>query len=92
MVKLLAERDDVDANSKDNRGRTPLRMAARRGHEAVVKLLVERNDVDADSKDNDGQTPLSTAVWGGHGTVVKLLRSKIISETKRSLPPCATAN
>ena len=57
MVKLLAERDDIDANSKDNRGRTPLRMAAWRGHEAVV----ERNDVDADSKDNDGRTPLSTA-------------------------------
>jgi len=38
-VKLLLERDDVAADSKDNDGRTPLSSAAAEGHEAVVKLL-----------------------------------------------------
>ena len=39
VVKLLVERDDVAANSKDKDGRTPLWWAAAGGHEAVVKLL-----------------------------------------------------
>lgn len=40
MVKLLADRDDVVADSKSNSGQTPLSRAATSGHETVVKLLV----------------------------------------------------
>jgi len=64
-VKLLAERDDVGADSKDLYGQTPLSYAAGGGHEAVVKLLVERDDVAADSTDNFGRTPLSWAAAEG---------------------------
>lgn len=39
MVRLLVERNDVAADSKDNRGQKPLSRAAQGGHEAVVKLL-----------------------------------------------------
>jgi ankyrin repeat protein len=39
VVKLLVERDDVEADSKDQYGLTPLLWAAESGHEAVVKLL-----------------------------------------------------
>ena len=63
----------VDADSKDESGRTPLSRAAAGGHEAVVKLLVEIAGVDADSKDNRGRTPLSWAAAEGHEAVVKLL-------------------
>ncbi|KAF1962050.1 ankyrin [Byssothecium circinans] len=63
VVKVLVERNDVEADSKDSNGRTPLSWAAEGGHEAVVKVLVEREDVNADSKDNDG----------GHEAVVKVL-------------------
>ena len=38
MVKLLVERDDVKADSKDRYGRTPLSWAVEGEHEAVVKL------------------------------------------------------
>jgi ankyrin repeat protein len=38
-VKLLVERDDVEADSKDEDGWTPLSWAARRGHEGIVELL-----------------------------------------------------
>ncbi len=38
-MKLLVERDDVAADSKDNSGRTPLWYAAEQGHEGVVKLV-----------------------------------------------------
>ena len=73
IVELLLERNDVNADPKDNYGRTPLWRAADRGHEAVVKLLLERNDVNADSKDSSDQTPLWIAVDRGHEAVVKLL-------------------
>ena len=52
MVRLLLEQNYVEANSKDNYGRTPLSWAAQLGHEAVVGLLVERDDVEPDSEDN----------------------------------------
>jgi len=38
-VKLLVDPDDVEADSKDIDGQTPLWEAAGNGHKAVVKLL-----------------------------------------------------
>ncbi|KAI9828700.1 MAG: hypothetical protein M1832_001803 [Thelocarpon impressellum] len=73
VVKLLVDRDDVEADSKDKYGLTPLSRAAESGNEAVVKLLVDRDDVEADSKDKYGWTPLSRAAWIGNEAVVKLL-------------------
>jgi ankyrin repeat protein len=75
VARLLVERNDVEADSMDGYGRTPLSWAADRGHEAVVRLLVERDDVEADSKDNSGRTPLSWAAINGHEAVVRLLQS-----------------
>ncbi|KAI9781824.1 MAG: hypothetical protein M1816_002174 [Peltula sp. TS41687] len=65
VVKLLVERDDVDADSRDNSGPTPLSGATENGHEAVVELLLARNDVEADPKDENGRTPLSWAAENG---------------------------
>jgi hypothetical protein len=76
LEKLLAERDDVEVDSKDNSGRTPLTWAARNGHETVVKLLLAKNGVDPDSKDNSGRTPLTWAARNGHEAVVKLFLAK----------------
>jgi Ankyrin repeats (3 copies)/Ankyrin repeats (many copies) len=73
LEKLLAERDDVEVDSKDDSGQTPLSWAAVSGREAVVKLLLETGKVDVDSKDTAGQTPLSWAAGSGHEAVVKLL-------------------
>jgi hypothetical protein len=75
VVRLLVERDDVEADSKDEDGQTPLSYAAAHGHEAVVRLLVERDDVEADSKDRGGRTPLLWAAERGQTTVVRLLQS-----------------
>ena len=74
--KALLAWDDVDLNSKDRGGRTPLSWAAEKGHEAVVKTLLAREDVDLNSKDRDGQTPLSWAVRNGYEVVAKLLQSR----------------
>jgi ankyrin repeat protein len=43
VARLLVARDDVEADSKDRDGRTPLSYAAASGHEAVVRLLHEYN-------------------------------------------------
>ena len=83
---VLAQ-DDVDADSKDNGGRTPLSLAARRGHEVVVELLMERDDVDTASKDNRGRTPLSQAVQYGHKAVAELLRSGMTPSLHRPKRP-----
>jgi ankyrin repeat protein len=74
VVRLLAERDDVEVNSKDRFGQTPLSLTAAKGHEAVVKLLLASDHVDPDSKDTEyGRTPLSWAAANGHEAVVRLL-------------------
>ena len=73
VVKLLLDRDDVEADSRDKSGLTPLMFAVQRGHGAVVKLLLDRDDVEADSRDDLGLTPLSRAALEGRGAVVELL-------------------
>jgi hypothetical protein len=57
IVKLLLETEGVEADLKDNGGRSPLLRAAHQGHEAVVKLLLQ-NRAAPDFKDNFSQTPL----------------------------------
>ena len=65
VVKQLLARDDVDPNSNDNSGQTPLLLAARKGNESIVSLLLARDNVNPNSKNEDGQTPLSLAASNG---------------------------
>ena len=44
VVRLLIDRDDVDADSKDNDGMTPFSLAAAAGHTSVVQLLADRQN------------------------------------------------
>jgi ankyrin repeat protein len=83
LSATLKDLDDVDveADSKDEYGQTPLSYAAEGGHETVVRLLVNRNDVEADSKDKCDRTPLSYAAEEGHETVVRLLVNRNDIET-----------
>jgi ankyrin repeat protein len=71
-VRLLVERDDVEADSKDKNGQK-LSWAVQNGHEAVVRLLVERDDVEANLRDEYNRTPLLYAVINEHEAVVRLL-------------------
>jgi ankyrin repeat protein len=46
---------------KDNKGQTPLFLAAENGNEVIAWLLLETNGVDPGSKDALGRTPLMIA-------------------------------
>ncbi|KFY50133.1 hypothetical protein V495_00343 [Pseudogymnoascus sp. VKM F-4514 (FW-929)] len=63
---MLVERDDVEAGSRDNCGRTPLSLTVENAHVAVVKLpvklLIKRDDVVADLKDKDEESWLETVM------------------------------
>ena len=43
VTRLLLGRADVEINSKDTNGRTPLSWAAANGHEVIVRLLQSKN-------------------------------------------------
>jgi ankyrin repeat protein len=49
VVRRLVAQADVDPNSEDKDGQTPLSLAAKSGHAAVVRLLLARDGVKADS-------------------------------------------
>ena len=55
---------EVDPDSMDNFGRTPLSYAAEAGYHTVTRLLLHTGRVDLDSKDRDGITPQGWAVEG----------------------------
>jgi hypothetical protein len=54
---LFKEKPDIDLETSNENGRTPLSWAAQQGHEAVVKLLLEKG-AEIEAKDDDGRTPL----------------------------------
>ncbi|KAE8413584.1 purine and uridine phosphorylase [Aspergillus pseudocaelatus] len=66
---------NVNVESQDKGGQTPLSLAASKGHEAVVKLLLEKN-ANTECQTDGGWTPLLFAAWSGHEAVVKLLLEK----------------
>ncbi|KFY95102.1 hypothetical protein V500_02953 [Pseudogymnoascus sp. VKM F-4518 (FW-2643)] len=76
LLCRLFKDNAVNTNATDEDGWTPLLLATRNGHEAVVKLLLDSDIVDVDSKDGEGRTPLLWAAENGHEAVVKLLLDK----------------
>ncbi|KFY99259.1 hypothetical protein V500_01431 [Pseudogymnoascus sp. VKM F-4518 (FW-2643)] len=65
-------------------GRTPLSLAAVRGHDTAAELLVERDDLVDDSKDKRFRSPLSWAAASGHEEVVRLLveQDNVVADSK----------
>jgi ankyrin repeat domain-containing protein 50 len=69
-------------NTKDKQGITPLGLASKRGHDAVLQHLLQAG-ADINTKDDIGSTPLGLAVEHGHNTVVqKLLQAGANVDTK----------
>ena len=67
--------DGADVNAKDQNGRTPLQLAALKGHKEVAVLLIAKG-ADLEAKTNSGWTPLVVAAVRGQKEVVELLIAK----------------
>ncbi|XP_068336666.1 potassium channel SKOR-like [Pyrus communis] len=65
-------RPGADPNKTDYDGRSPLHLAALKGHEDITLFLI-REGVDINIKDNFGNTPLLEAIKNGNDRVSSLL-------------------
>jgi hypothetical protein len=78
VAKHIVELGDVDVNSRDNMGYTPLHWAARNKHVDMVWLLVTKGKARVNEKTVKGEkmhsvSALQAARWAGAEEVVKLL-------------------
>ncbi|PWA53533.1 Ankyrin repeat-containing protein [Artemisia annua] len=65
-------RAGADPNKKNFDGRTPLHLAASKGHEDITLFLIQEG-VDVNTSDNFGNTPLLEAIKRGHDNIASLL-------------------
>lgn len=71
IVKTLLD-NNVNIESREEHGCTPLRIAARNGQTDLVKYLISKG-AEIDTKANDGATPLEHAAAKGHIDIIELL-------------------
>ena len=62
----------ADLNAKNDRGRTPLRLAGIKGHAEVIRLLLNAG-ADVDEPEDNGITPLFGPALNGHLEAAKIL-------------------
>lgn len=74
-VKELVEADPQLMRKTDERGRTPLHLAARGVHFEVIRFLVE-NGADVNARDANGSTPLHSTASRSHFEACRLLIEK----------------
>ena len=72
VVEVLLATDEVDVDSLDVDGRSPLFYSCEFGCERIVEMLLQAG-ADPTIEDYDGQTPLSIAKEWGHDRVVQTL-------------------
>jgi ankyrin repeat protein len=60
---LFLDKEDIDVNSKNNWGATPLILAAENEHLPVVRLLAGRDDVDQLWTDRFRLTGAYSSAW-----------------------------
>ncbi|XP_071707836.1 potassium channel SKOR-like [Rutidosis leptorrhynchoides] len=65
-------RAGADLNKKDYDGRSPLHLAASKGHEDITRFLIQ-NGVEVNILDNFGNTPLLEALKNGYDNIASLI-------------------
>lgn len=75
-VQVLLSPGKIDANRKDNNGRTPLSWAAALSLEDIVRVIVEVEGIDISARDMDDQTPILRAEAFGYVNIVDILKNK----------------
>ena len=87
IVQSLILRDDVgskEVNCTDDRGLTPLALAAMKGDSTIISILLSRQDIQVNCKDIFGQAPLHHAASGCHEAAMTFLlrRKDIIADIR----------
>lgn len=72
LTAFLLNIDSVNIESRNYLGQTPLCLAAKLGHIAIVALLLEEG-ANTELRDDIGRTPLSHAAENGHECIVRML-------------------
>ena len=72
LRELLQSSADLESRSDDDSQRTPLHLAALRGHINVVRLLLGKSAA-IEATDGTRKTPLHLAAWEGQIDVVQVL-------------------
>ena len=75
----LLDGNGADMNIRNNRGTTPLMVAARNGQLDATRMLVVDVGVDTTLKDNDGRTAAQWAREKGHPEVAEFLEQHSIA-------------
>jgi len=74
LLELIAERDDVDINARNNLGDTALIRTARNGHcPKAVRFLLGLKGININAVNNDGDSALMCAAAAGNTDIVLLL-------------------
>ncbi|KAI9720499.1 MAG: hypothetical protein M1828_005670 [Chrysothrix sp. TS-e1954] len=71
---LFKHRPGLEVSPKDDRGQTPIALAAANGHTEIVMMLMEKSEVP--DTDMDGESPLHRAAANGHTATVRVLIRK----------------
>ncbi|KAF7596888.1 hypothetical protein BBP40_011933 [Aspergillus hancockii] len=71
---LLNHRRDLDLETPNSKGNTPLKLAAERGSVELVETLLARGAI-VDAPSRRGVTPLMSACRHGHEPIVRILLS-----------------
>ncbi|XP_071111894.1 serine/threonine-protein phosphatase 6 regulatory ankyrin repeat subunit A-like [Haliotis cracherodii] len=79
MVKYVLSQKVADINSRGQYGRTPLMMAAEKGHRQVFDLLVTQG-ADVSLVDDNRNNILHVACLGGHTDMVKYVLSQKVAD------------
>jgi ankyrin repeat protein len=69
---LLLAQDDINVNSRDKYGQSPLWHATENGNLEATKLLLGQDDIDVNSRDVYGQSLLGHAAANGNLEATKL--------------------
>ncbi|KAH6950297.1 ankyrin repeat-containing domain protein [Ilyonectria sp. MPI-CAGE-AT-0026] len=73
VVQKILANGNVNIDTVDSRGNTPIMAALRRGHTRIAKMLLDTGRVDVNSQGRDGETALCYAVRCGYTGIVQIV-------------------
>jgi ankyrin repeat protein len=76
MVRMLLHLHQVETDTRDGKGRTPLSLAAERGHRNIIRILLRRG-ANRDLRDKKSRSPVDYAVQHGTSTYQCIVKSRV---------------